>query len=81
MLEQESFLKKLAWLADYAGECGNVLTKDEVEKAFSGMELAEQQFDLIYRYRSFRRRAGFQAGLDAGEREGQRRKQRGFLMV
>lgn len=50
MLEQESFLKKLAWLADYAGECGNVLTKDEVEKAFSGMELAEQQFDLIYRY-------------------------------
>ena len=47
MLEQESFLKKLAWLADYAGECGNVLTKDEVEKALSGMELAEQQFDLI----------------------------------
>lgn len=50
MLEQENFLEKLAWLADYAKKCGNVLTKDEVDKAFSGMELAGQQFDLIYRY-------------------------------
>ena len=50
MLDQNKFMERLAELAEYAELNGNVLTKTEVEESFAGMELAEAQFDLIYRY-------------------------------
>ncbi|MBQ9119075.1 MAG: hypothetical protein IJY09_03330 [Lachnospiraceae bacterium] len=50
MLDRNQFMEALLALADYAELNGNVLTKTEVEEAFSGMELQEGQYDMIYRY-------------------------------
>lgn len=50
MVDQERFMEALAGLVDYAQATGGVLSRQEIEGSFEGMDLNEKQVDMIYAY-------------------------------
>lgn len=50
MIDQERFMEALAGLVDYAQATGGVLSKQEIEGSFEGMELSEKQKEMVYGY-------------------------------
>ncbi|MDE7326952.1 MAG: hypothetical protein K2N63_11895 [Lachnospiraceae bacterium] len=50
MEDRDRFMEILNGLSECAQKNGGVLDRSEVEKGFLGMELTEEQYDMIYRY-------------------------------